>query len=98
VEQLGTTGFPLGIQADVNYTERELDLAAGDLLVAATDGLWEARRDGVQFGDARLHELLSLHGRRLAPQALVALLRIEAERWASRLHDDLVILAVRVRR
>jgi hypothetical protein len=60
--------------------------------------LWEARRDGVQFGDARLPELLAEHGRRLAPEALVNVLRYEAERWAPRLHDDIVILAVRVRR
>ena len=67
------------------------------MLVAATDGLWEARRDGVQFGDARLPELLAEHGRALAPQALVAMLREEVERWAPQRHDDLVILAVRAR-
>ena len=36
--------------------------APGDVLVAATDGLWEARREGVQFGDARLGALLAEHG------------------------------------
>ena len=73
-------------------------LAPGDVLVAATDGLWEARRDGVQFGDARLRPLLAEHGRTLDPEALVRLLRDEAERWAPQRQDDLVILAVRARR
>ena len=95
---LGTTGLPLGIQDDAVYEERSCELAPGDVLVAATDGLWEARRDGVQFGDARLPELLAEHGRALAPQALVAMLREEVERWAPQRHDDLVILAVRARR
>jgi GAF domain-containing protein len=98
VEALGTTGLPLGIEAGAAYQERELELVPGDVLVAATDGLWEARQDGVQFGDARLHELLGEHGLALAPQELVGLLREEVERWAPRLHDDLVILAVRVLR
>ena len=68
------------------------------MLVAATDGLWEARRDGVQFGDARLRDLLAEHGRTLAPQPLAERLRDEAHGWAPQLDDDLVVLAVRVRR
>jgi GAF domain-containing protein len=95
---LGTTGLPLGIDADAAYEERESALAAGDVLVAATDGLWEARRDGVQFGDARLPDLLAEHGRALAPQALAERLRDEAHAWAPQIADDLVVLAVRVRR
>ena len=96
-EELGTTGLPLGIDEAARYEERESTLEAGDVLVAATDGLWEARRERVQFGDARLRPLLAEHGRSLAPQALVARLRDEADRWSPNLHDDLVILAVRVR-
>jgi GAF domain-containing protein len=95
---LGTTGLPLGVMEDGGYAEREAELGAGDVLVAATDGLWEARRDGVQFGDARFGPLLAEHGRTLAPQELARLLRDEAERWAPRLHDDIVVLAIRVRR
>jgi hypothetical protein len=95
---LGTTGLLLGIDADAAYEEREAVLAPGDVLLAATDGLWEARRDGVQFGDARLADLLAEHGRSLAPQALVERLRDEAHAWAPQLNDDLVVLAVRVRR
>jgi len=95
--ELGTTGIPLGIEEDAEYAEATCVLAAGDVLVAATDGLWEARRAGVQFGDARLKPLLAEHGRALAPDALAELLRDEAERWSPQRHDDLVILAVRVR-
>ena len=95
---LGTTGLPLGIDEGATYEERECELAPGDVLVAATDGLWEARRDGVQFGDERLGALLAEHGRALDPQALAERLRDEAHAWAPALDDDLVVLAVRVRR
>jgi GAF domain-containing protein len=94
---LGTTGLPLGIDADAAYEEQECALAPGDVLLAATDGLWEARRAGVQFGDARLPGLLAEHGLALAPQALAERLRDEAHEWAPELADDLVVLAVRVR-
>jgi hypothetical protein len=96
--ELGTTGIPLGVDDDAGYEELECELGPGDVLVAATDGLWEARRDGVQFGDARLRDLLAEHGRALAPGALVRRLRDEADAWSPGPHDDLVILAVRVRR
>jgi serine phosphatase RsbU (regulator of sigma subunit) len=95
--ELGTTGLPLGIDPDADYVERECALAPGDVVVAATDGLWEARRDGVQFGDARLAGLLAEHGLALDPQALAERLRDEAHAWAPTLDDDLVVLAVRVR-
>jgi serine phosphatase RsbU (regulator of sigma subunit) len=95
---LGTTGLPLGIEAGADYQERECALAPGDVLVAATDGLWEARRDGVQVGDARLAGLLAAHGRVLAPQVLAERLRDEAHAWSPQLDDDLVVLALRVRR
>jgi GAF domain-containing protein len=98
VTALGTTGLPLGIDEGAAYEERECELAPGDVLVAATDGLWEARRDGVQFGDDRLGALLAEHGRSLDPQALAERLRDEAHEWAPALDDDLVVLAVRVRR
>ena len=95
---LGTTGLPLGVLDDGGYVNREAELGAGDVLVAATDGLWEARREGVQFGDARFGALLAEHGRTLEPEALARLLYDEAERWAPQLQDDIVVLAVRVRR
>jgi serine phosphatase RsbU (regulator of sigma subunit) len=95
---LGTTGLPLGVLEDGGYAEREAELGAGDVLVAATDGLWEARREGVQFGDARLPALLEEHGRTMPPAELARLLHEEAERWAPLLQDDIVVLAMRVRR
>jgi len=97
-EELGTTGLPLGIDPDAAYGERECSLAPGDVLVGATDGLWEARRDGVQFGDARLGELLGEHGRSLDPAPLAERLRDEAHAFSPQLDDDLVVLVVRVRR
>jgi GAF domain-containing protein len=94
--ELTGTGLPLGVDDDASYTTAEAPLGPGDLLFACTDGLTEARREGRQFGDERLVDLLCEH-RSLEPQALVQLLLREAEAWAPALDDDMVILALRRR-
>jgi sigma-B regulation protein RsbU (phosphoserine phosphatase) len=95
--ELTRTGLPLGVEEEGGYTTAEAPFAAGDLLFAATDGLIEARREGVQFGDQRLAAVLAEHGRRLDPEALVHRMHREAEAWAPALDDDVVILALRRR-
>ena len=95
--ELAGTGVPLGLEEGRPYTVDEAPLAPGDLVFACTDGLTEARRAGRQFGDERLDALLAEHAGALDAQALVELLRREAEAWAPDLDDDMVILALRRR-
>jgi GAF domain-containing protein len=92
---LAATGVPLGIEDEARHEEREDAFGPGNVLVAATDGLIEARRDGVIFGDDRLREVLAEHVARLGPDELVATVRREVATWCPDLDDDLVILAVR---
>ena len=92
---LRATGVPLGVEEEPRYEEREDRFGPGDVLFAATDGLVEARRDGVLFGDERLLEILADHALRLAPDELVAIVRREVESWTPDLDDDLVVLALR---
>jgi GAF domain-containing protein len=95
--ELDGTGLPLGVDPDGSYTTRDAPFGGGDLVVAYTDGLTEARRAGRQFGDERLPGLIAAHARELHPDDLVRLLRAEAEEWAPALDDDMVILALRRR-
>ena len=54
-------GLPLGIMAGETYEEQELtDLCPGQIIIVATDGLWESRNpQGEQFGRDRLKQALS---------------------------------------
>jgi sigma-B regulation protein RsbU (phosphoserine phosphatase) len=92
---LAATGVPLGVDEAIHYEACEDRFEVGDVLFAATDGLVEARRNGVLFGDQRLLEMLLEHGRRLRPEELVAVIRREVEAWTPQLDDDLVLLALR---
>jgi serine phosphatase RsbU (regulator of sigma subunit) len=92
---LAATGVPLGVEDEPRYEEREDLFGPGDLLFAATDGLIEARRDGVLFGDERLREILAEHAARLGPDELVAMVHRDVAAWAPDLNDDLVLLALR---
>ncbi len=95
VRQLAVTGPILGVMDDP-FANEEMDLARGDTLVLATDGLTEARdRAGTQLlerGAMELIERASPHAQQLADQ-LVAQVRARA---GNRLRDDLAILAIRV--
>lgn len=60
VERLDCGGTVLGLFADAPYEEAALRLESGDLLVAFTDGLIEARNpQGEEFGEERLTPLLA---------------------------------------
>jgi GAF domain-containing protein len=91
--ELGATGVPLGVEDEPRYEERDDPFGSGDLLFAATDGLIEARRDGVIFGDERLLQVLAEHAA-VGPAELVAAVRREVGTWCPDLDDDLVLLAL----
>jgi len=54
VETIELAGLPLGTFDNATYEERVVTLARGDVVVFYTDGLTEARREGEDYGTARL--------------------------------------------
>ena len=60
VSQIELPGVPLGSFAGSTYDELSFDLAAGDLLVFCSDGVFEANDAlGREFGAARLLQVVS---------------------------------------
>jgi GAF domain-containing protein len=90
-------GLPLGVAEDAEYDEAELRLARGDIVLAFTDGLVEARRSGVMYGSERLGRLAAGWATALGPDALVRAVHEEIAGWAGGLDDDAVALALRRR-
>lgn len=68
-EPLGATGSIVGLVARSSTTDVPAVLAPGDVLVAYTDGVTEARRGTELFGEARLRDAIA-DGAHLGAQAL----------------------------
>lgn len=95
VRPLRSTGPVLMMDRDATYLSREVAFATGDVVVALTDGLAEARSGDQFFGEERIAGTV----RRMAdapPQVVCkALLDAAGEFSDGPLHDDVTLLAVR---
>ena len=95
VEGIHARGLALGIDAPQAYETVTADFAPGAIVVAYTDGVVEARRDGEQYGVERLDALLgerrSLPPREIAEAALAA-----CRDWTEgELTDDFAVVVIK---
>jgi len=98
VKPLAAQGFLLGVIAGEVYTARCRQLAPGDKVCFATDGVLEARNEiGAMYGTDRLTECLRVNGRQSA-EALVWLLMesLHDFRGDTPFNDDVTLAVVEV--
>ena len=98
VTPLDAGGMLIGIVDDYDYEYCELQLSAGDRLVAYSDGVVEQQNaDDEEFGEERLKQRLAESRTRPLEDA-VGSLESDVAAWSEegRLTDDLSILAVEV--
>jgi PAS domain S-box-containing protein len=88
----------IGVFEDRSWTSRKSVLHPGDVLIAYTDGITEARRDGELFGEQRLLSVaLEARGRPVEELADHIIDAVQA--FAGRAPtDDLALIALRVER
>jgi serine phosphatase RsbU (regulator of sigma subunit) len=97
IEKLEPTGGVLGVHPEFSYSETEVDLQAGDLLLLYTDGVTEALNASQElFGDERLDQFLLTKGNLSAEELLNKLLE-EVRRFTGKreLDDDLTLIALK---
>jgi serine phosphatase RsbU (regulator of sigma subunit) len=88
-------GLALGVEDDPAFGDLELTLEPGDLLVAYTDGLSEARLGREMLGAERLGEALVAQAREGGgAEAIARGLHAHVRGWAGALSDDAVALAL----
>jgi sigma-B regulation protein RsbU (phosphoserine phosphatase) len=93
------TGLPVGAFYSSHFTSVQLQVQPGEALLLYTDGLTEARdREGREYGEGRLEELLSRAGG-LSGAELLRLCRddLDAHLGGDRPGDDLTLMVVQRR-
>jgi serine phosphatase RsbU (regulator of sigma subunit) len=95
-ELKGGRAPPLGLSDELECKTAAHQLTPGTGVLLYTDGVTEARNNGEQFGQARLAELLeALRGQ--SPAEVVAAVTTEVHEFAAtRLADDLCVVAARI--
>jgi serine phosphatase RsbU (regulator of sigma subunit) len=91
-------GMLLGVSKGIEFAEANVTLDVGDVVVFYTDGISEARNDaGELFGVERLESTVMAH-RAEEPEALIAAVLAEVERFAgdNGNEDDRTIVAMKV--
>jgi len=96
VDEISSSGFPLGMMPVATYSEHETRLEPGELLLLYTDGLTEAEDpDDEEFGVERVAEVVSRLERPSAAAACKELLNaVERHTCGEPLHDDATLLVV----
>jgi phosphoserine phosphatase RsbU/P len=100
VDEVATGGVPIGVLPDGLYEQGETTLAAGDVLLAYTDGLTEARVPGThdEYGAGRLGDALRAAAH-LPASAIVDALLADVARFdgGGAAPDDRSVVVVKMR-
>ena len=97
VTRIESSGFPLGMFSDANFTTQKFELRPGDSLLFYSDGVTESRGDsGEEFGVGRLQQFAE-NRRGAAPTDLVAgcLAELRSFSGSQPRMDDLTVMALR---
>lgn len=97
--ELRGQGMALGIDAAFKYLETTVeDLSAGNILVIATDGLWEAQNQKAEmFGKQRLKALVRQHAESSSNVILEAVINsIKIFQGSVTQEDDITLLVIKI--
>lgn len=95
LHQLEATGLPLGILEDMPYAARTLPMGQGSVLVAGTDGLWEAvGHTGARLGTEALRRHITV-GKQAEDVAEALWSHVQGHLAGRQATDDRTLVVVR---
>ncbi|MEZ6852747.1 PP2C family protein-serine/threonine phosphatase [Halodesulfovibrio aestuarii] len=92
----GKGATALGITSNAEYAENAISIHQGDILVIATDGIWECTApDGTMFGKERMKNIIE-QSKELSSQQIIDTLYIAALNYTeqSSLEDDFTCIVI----
>ena len=99
IQELKGEGLPLGIEGTWQYQENvKQDLAAGQVIVLGTDGIWEARNPaGKMYGKQPLYDLIQQHAQCDAHTILDTIIDSLTEfQDTAASQDDITLIVVKI--
>jgi sigma-B regulation protein RsbU (phosphoserine phosphatase) len=99
-EELNGQGIPLGVEATWKYKEsKKTGLAAGQIIVLATDGVWETQNlNGEMFGKDRIHDLIWANAT-LSAKGILNIILDVLNRFAKgkKFEDDVTLVVIKIK-
>jgi sigma-B regulation protein RsbU (phosphoserine phosphatase) len=99
-EELSGQGIPLGVEATWKYKEsKKTGLAAGQIIVLATDGVWETQNlNGEMFGKDRIHDLIWANAT-LSAKGILNIILDVLNRFAKgkKFEDDVTLVVIKIK-
>ena len=94
----GGSNLALGVMEDSQYTEAQHEITSGQILVMATDGVWEARNaEGDMYGKDRLHQVIRENTTATAAEIQAAVFEsVRRFRNNTPLEDDMTLVIIKV--
>jgi sigma-B regulation protein RsbU (phosphoserine phosphatase) len=94
--ELKGEGLPIGVLEETAYDDYETALAPGEVLIVATDGVWEARDAGGQmFGKERILALVRENAHKSAEGIRVEIMEAVANYQANGQEDDIAVVVIK---
>jgi serine phosphatase RsbU (regulator of sigma subunit) len=95
----GSNNLPLGVFEDAEFEEKNRELVPGQVIIMATDGIWEARNpDGNMFGKDRIYQIIRQNASASANEIQNAVLEsLERFRKETKLEDDLTLVVIKIK-
>lgn len=88
-------GLPLGVMVDAELPENEDTLAPGEVLVLATDGVWEARNsDGEMYGKKRILAIIRDNAHKKADEIRQAIINAAFD-YLETQEDDIAVVVIK---
>jgi sigma-B regulation protein RsbU (phosphoserine phosphatase) len=94
--ELRGEGLPLGVDENYVYETSEAALEEGEILVMATDGVWEARNgDGEMFGKKRMLAIIRENAHKSAKDIRLAMMARVEDFQGNGQEDDIAVVVVK---
>ncbi len=94
----GGNNLALGVFEDTEFKEAQREVAPGQIIVIATDGIWEARNPkGEMFSKDRIHKIIRRNASKTANDIQDAILgSLKRFQRDVKLEDDMTLVVIKI--